>query len=312
MCFGCAQKEYTRQIFAMDTYMELTAYGSNSKEAVDAAVNKINELDRLLSVRNSESEVAKMNSMGKSILSEDTGHILKKSLEVYKMTDGAFNPLIYPVLEEWGFNDKTYKVPDKYSLEKALTRTDISNISFDETTNEAKLINGAKLDFGGIAKGYTSGIVMDIFKGYGIENAIVNLGGNVQVIGKNTDNKPWEIAIRNPDKSKEADYMGVLKVTDRAVVTSGGYERYFEKDGISYHHIIDPASGYPADSGLASVTVVAKDGALADGLSTALFVMGEEKAHELWEQNKEIFDYVLMNNNGEVIITEGLQGSFQY
>ncbi|MDR2615872.1 MAG: FAD:protein FMN transferase, partial [Oscillospiraceae bacterium] len=132
--------------------------------------------------------------------------------------------------------------------------------------------------------------------------------GNVYALGSKPGGGAWSVAVRDPFDG--AKYIGTLKLRDRAAVTSGGYERYFEKDGVTYHHIIDPRTGYPADSGLASVTVVAESGTLADGLSTGLFVLGKERAIELWRGNRELFDLVLVENDGGVTVTDGLKKAF--
>ncbi len=151
--------------------------------------------------------------------------------------------------------------------------------------------------------------MMKIFQEYGIESGIVSLGGNVQVLGRKANGGNWRVAVRSP--KGDGDFLGVLSVNGKAVVTSGGYERYFEQDGKTYHHILNPKSGYPADSGLESVTVVSEDGMLADGLSTALFVMGMEQAVSFWKLHREEFDAVFLDKEGELWITEGLEGAFQ-
>ena len=152
-----------------------------------------------------------------------------------------------------------------------------------------------KIDLGGIAKGYTSSRIMDIFKENGITSGLVNLGGNVQALGTKTDGSNWRVAVQSPDE---------------AVITSGGYERYFEQDGVTYHHIIDPKTGYPAENGLVSVTIVSSDGTLADGLSTSLFIMGEEKAAEFWKAHSDEFEAILETDDGTIYVTEGLKDSF--
>ena len=165
-----------------------------------------------------------------------------------------------------------------------------------------------KIDLGGIAKGYTSARIRDIFKKNGIESGLVNLGGNVQALGTKTDGNNWRVAVQSPDDTE--DYLGVLSIRDKAVITSGGYERYFEQDGVTYHHIIDPKTGYPAESGLSSVTIVSDDGTLADGLSTALFIMGKDKAESFWRAHSDKFEAVLVTDDGTIYVTEGLKGSF--
>ena len=165
-----------------------------------------------------------------------------------------------------------------------------------------------EIDFGGIAKGYTSGRIMDIFREHGITSGMVSLGGNVQVLGIKTDGSKWRVAVQNPEDTE--NYLGVLETQDRAVITSGGYERYFEQDGKTYQHILDPKTGYPADSGLTSVTIVSADGTLADGLSTSLFVMGKEKAVAYWRAHSEEFDAILVEKDGTVSVTENIADQF--
>ena len=167
---------------------------------------------------------------------------------------------------------------------------------------------GMMIDFGGIAKGYTSSCIMDIFSEYGIESACVSLGGNVQVLGTKPDGSKWKVAIRDPQD--ESGFLGILETSDKAVITSGAYERYFESDGVVYHHIIDPSTGYPSDSGIISSTIVSSDGVLADALSTAVFVMGVDKATRMWQENRDSFDMIIMTDDDEIYVTEGIKSDF--
>jgi thiamine biosynthesis lipoprotein len=164
-------------------------------------------------------------------------------------------------------------------------------------------IPGMEIDLGGIAKGFTSSRVMEVFKEHGVKHGLVSLGGNVQALGDKENGKPWRVAIQNPES--ELDYLGVLDIEDKCVITSGGYERFFEKDGVRYHHIIDPRTGYPADSGIISATIISKDGTLADGLSTSLFIMGKDEAEKYWRSNADKFDYILEDKDGKLYVTEG-------
>ncbi len=299
----------SRDIFAMDTYMTVTAYGEQAEEAVDAAVEEINRLDALLSTGNEDSEVAKINAKHGGSLSEDGAYLMKKSLELYQLTDGAFDISIYPVMDLWGFTTQNFAVPSSEDLKEKLALVDASKIDFDEESGALSFEqDGMEIDFGGIAKGYTSDQVTKIFADYGIESGLINLGGNVDAYGSKTDGTAWRVAIQSPDQ--DGNYIGVLEAEDKAVITSGGYERYFEEDGITYHHIIDPSTGYPADSGLKSVTIICDDGTLADGLSTSLFIMGEEKASGFWQEHSDEFDFVLMKDDGSLVISEGIEDSF--
>lgn len=302
-------KKVSKDIFAMDTYMTVTAYGKNAENSVNKAVDEINRLETVLSAEKQESDIYKLNETGSGTLSTDTKNIVSKALEINKTTNGAFDISIYPLMVKWGFTTQKYNVPSKNEISKLLKDVDSSKIIFDEKSGNIKLKENMKIDLGGIAKGYTSSRVMQIFKECGVTSGLVSLGGNVQALGTKTDGTAWQIAIENPDKS--SDYIGVVSVKDKAVITSGGYERYFEKNGKTYHHILDPETGYPAESGLKSVTIVSDDGTLADALSTSLFVMGKEKALDYWREHKNEFDTVLVEDNGDITITGGLEKIFK-
>lgn len=305
-----ADKSASREIFAMDTYMTVTAYGSQCDAAVEAAEDEINRLDGLISVGDEGSEIYQVNTTGSGVLSPELGYLVERSLELYESTDGLFDIAIYPIMDEWGFTTENYKVPDEAALQNLLTLTDASKINYDEESGEITFdMEGMQIDLGGIAKGYTSARIMDIYKEYGIKSGLVSLGGNVQLLGTKTDGSLWRVAIQSP--GDDSDYIGVLSASDVAVITSGGYERYFEQDGKTYHHIIDPRTGYPSDSGLLSVTIVSDDGTLADGLSTSLFIMGKDQAAEYWRAHSDEFDYILMDENNEIYITEGIADSFE-
>ncbi|MGN0204937.1 MAG: FAD:protein FMN transferase [Coprococcus sp.] len=301
--------EAVREIFAMDTYMTVKAYGINGEEAVEAAIAEIERLDALLSTGNKSSEVAGLNDNGGGSLSEETEVLLERSLDLYQSTDGAFDIAIYPVMKAWGFTDSKYRVPPETELIALLELADPSLIEYDRENHTVFFgKEGMQIDFGGIAKGYTSARIMDIYREYGISSGLVNLGGNVQAFGTKPDGSDWRVAIQSPDDS--GAYMGVLSVSDRAVITSGGYERYFEQDGEIYHHIIDPVTGYPAHNGLTSVTIVSTDGILADGLSTSLFIMGQDKAEDYWRAHSDEFDMILLSADDELYITEGIMQAF--
>ena len=304
-----SNEEASKDIFAMDTYMTVTAYGAKAQEAVDEAEAEIQRLDELLSTGNEESEIAQLNQNKSAILSEDAGYLVERALELNKETGGAFDIAIYPVMEAWGFPTQNYQVPTADTLESLLKLADASQIIYDENSRKISFgREGMKIDLGGIAKGYTSSRIMDIYKENNISSGLVNLGGNVQALGTKLDGSKWRVAVQSPDDTE--DYLGILSVEDKAVITSGGYERYFEQDGKTYHHIINPKTGYPAENGLTSVTVVSEDGTLADGLSTSLFIMGKEEAIEFWKAHSEEFDIIMLTDEGKLYVTEGIQDDF--
>ena len=301
--------EAVRDVFAMDTYMTVKAYGSNGDAAVDAAVDEINRLDALLSTGKKDSEIGQINANNGGQLSEDGAVLMERSLELYKSTNGAFDVAIYPVMRAWGFTDGNYQVPDADTLKATLELVDPSLIDYDKETSTVSFKkDGVQIDLGGIAKGYTSSRIMDIYKEKGVTSGLVNLGGNAQVFGTKPDGSLWRVAVQSPDS--EDEYLGVLETKDKAITTSGGYERYFEKDGVTYHHIIDPSTGYPADNGLISVTIVSAEGTLADGLSTSLFVMGKDKAIDYWRAHSDEFDMILLTDDEKLYVSAGIKDSF--
>ena len=301
-------KECTRQLFAMDTVMSFTAYGKNSEQAVDAAVKEVQRLDELLSTGNPDSEVSAINTKGSGTLSDDTKTILTEAMEIYRETDGLFDVTIYPLMQLWGFPTQEYHVPTESELQKALTKVDASQIVIEG--DQVTLGTGQQMDLGGIAKGYTSARIMEIYREYGITSGMVSLGGNVQTLGTRPDGKDWNIGIQNPD-GQQGSLLAALPVENKAVITSGGYERYFEEDGNTYIHILNPKTGYPADSGLVSVSIISENGMLADALSTSLYLMGKEKAAEYWRTHADAFDMILEDKDGTLYVTEGLSQEIQ-
>ena len=238
------------------------------------------------------------------MLHADTAALLERALALCGETGGALDVSIYPVVRAWGFTTGAYRVPEEAELAALLERVDYTRISLEGTV--LTLPEGMELDLGAVAKGWTGDRLMELLRGEGITSAIVELGGNVQALGSKPDGSPWRVAVQAPDGS---GYAGALEITDCAAVTSGGYQRYFEQDGETYCHIIDPAGGRPARSGLASVTVVAEEGAAADALSTALFVLGRERGEALWRERGG-FECVFIGEDGSVAVTQGLEGRF--
>ena len=298
----------SRDVFAMDTYMTLTAYGDNATDALNQAEAEIERLDSLLSTGDENSEIYALNQNGTGTISEDTETLLNESEKLYTDTEGVFDITIYPVMDAWGFTTQNYRIPSDAELKGLLENVDASKIQYDKDTKKVTLPANVKIDFGGIAKGYTSSRIMDIYKKCGVTSGMVSLGGNVQLLGTKPDGSSWRVAVQSPDDTN--DYLGVLETEDKAVITSGGYERYFEEDGKTYHHIIDPATGYPAENGLKSVTIVSDDGTLADGLSTSLFIMGKDKACDFWKEYSDKFDMILMTDDNELYVSEGIADVF--
>ena len=296
---------HTSTLLAMDTVMELRVYGG-SEELLERAEQRIQALEGLLSVTDPDSELYQLNQTGTANLSPDTAALLERGLELCRETEGALDLSIYPVVRAWGFTTGDYRVPEEDELAALLERVDYSQINLTPS-DTVSVPEGMELDLGGVAKGYTGDRVVELLREAGVTSALLSLGGNVQTLGTKPDGSDWSVAIRAPEGE---GYLGVLSVSDQAVVTSGGYERYFEgEDGTVYWHIMDPATGRPARSGLISVTVVGSEGMYCDALSTALFVMGEEKAVAFWRSHRD-FEMLLVTEDGRLLVSAGLTEQF--
>lgn len=329
LLFGCADKREEAQnilatqteknrheatSFAMDTIMTFLVYDEDGEQLITDAEQEIRNLERLLSVTLAESEISKLNhaSIGEWIpLSTDTWDLLSRGKELGEYTNKSFNIAISPLVKAWGFTaDEEKHVPDSETISNALSHIDLDKLRLNEETQSASLDqSGMSVDLGGIAKGYTSDKISALLREKGVTSALLNLGGNISAIGTKQDGSPWKVAIENPLDSD--DYVGILSITDRSVITSGGYQRFFEEDGVRYHHILDGETGYPADSGLLSVTIISKDGTKADALSTAIFVMGLQKGIALWKNSSD-FEVIFITTDGKVIATEDADAHFVF
>ena len=301
---------YSKDLFAMDTYMSLTAYGENAEAAVEEAAAEITRLEQIFSTNIETSEIAQINGNGGGEVSEDTAYLIEKSLEYYEETKGAYDITVYPLVYEWGFTTQNYQVPSQERISELLPL-----VGSDKMHLEGRTVSfdqeGMMIDLGTIAKGYASQKVADIFASYEISYGLINLGGNVQLVGTKPDGSDWKVAIQKPDKdASDSEYVGVLSASDCAVTTAGGYERYFEEDGTLYRHIFDPSTGCPTTSSLKSVSVVTKNGVDADGYDTALFVMDFDEAVAFWQEHKDLFDVILITEDDTIYVSKGIADDF--
>lgn len=294
-----------RQVFAMDTLMQLSAYGAKAEKALDLAEDELLRLEALFDPELETSEVYRLNNGETVYISSEISKVLELCYSVYSTSGGMLNPLLYPIIKAWGFIDYEYSVPSDDDIAALLDNVTFSSV--DITNDALTLPSGVQLTFGAVAKGYASQSVIDIFAKNGVTSAIVSLGGNVQSLGLKPDGSNWNVAVIDPEATNTS--LGTLSIGETAVVTSGGYQRYFEDSGEIYHHIIDPRTGYPSDSGLLSATIVCVDGALADALSTAMFVLGETGTLAYYNEFGG-FEYILVTQDGRVLISKGLTDSF--
>lgn len=316
LCFGCGtveQKEEEKkdssgqasaEVFAMDTIMDLTVYGDDAEEILSEAKQMIQKYESLFSVNIESSDVAKLNrSDGEPVsVSEETYELIQDSLKVSERTEGLFDISIYPLVRAWGFTTEQYRVPEEKEISRILKHVDYRKIRLGDDRTVA-LEKGMQIDLGGIAKGYLSQELTELFQRKNAQAAVVSLGGNVQTFGTKPDGSLFRVGITDP--ADGAGVLGMIEIGEKAVITSGSYQRYFEKDGKIYHHIMDKRTGAPAESDLRSVTVIADRGESADSLATALFVMGKKKAIEFDEKNEDI-QLIMVDERNEVWTSEGI------
>ncbi len=297
-------KKESADFFAMDTYMTVTVYDKNADAVIEEAKKLAYYYESIFSVNIDTSDISKLNnSSGSSVkVSPKTYELIEKSIEYSKESEGLFDITIYPVVKEWGFTTGEHKIPSDKRKKELLNRTGYQKIHLMQDYT-VMLEEGCEIDLGGIAKGFLSQEMIELFKEKNVTAAIVALGGNVQTYGIKPDKKDYSIGITDPFLKE--NIIGTISVKEKAVVTSGGYQRYFEKDGKTYHHIMDIRTGAPAESDIASVTVIADDGTYADAMATALYVMGEKEAKEYQKSHPEI-DIVLINTSGEIWTSKGV------
>ena len=304
---ACTPKSVGVDIFAMDTYMSLVAYGKGAQDAVNDSVQAINALEAEISRTREGSDVDTLNKTGSWTGSAEgtdaTSEILQQSLQYSAETNGLFDVTIAPLVLLWNINGDTPYVPAQEEIDALLPLVGSEHLHLG-SGNAATLDDGCAIDLGGIGKGYASDLVRLLWKSHGVKSGTVSLGGNVYVCGSKPNGKPWTVGIQDPNGDDCAAYVSL---TDAFVVTSGGYQRYFTADdGTVYQHILDPRTGYPAQSDLTSVSIITTDsGTRADAYSTALYVMGEKDAIAFWRTHGD-FDMILITVDGRVLSTPDL------
>ena len=300
---GCgAAQPAELSLFAMDTYMTFVAIGDGSDDVLSDLSRTVNSLEASLSRTVDTSEVSRLNRDGSAVWDEDGAQLLSWALQHSQETDGAFDITIAPLVELWGITSDSPRVPSQEEIDALLPLVGYEHVHQSAYYN-ISLDEGCAVDLGGIAKGYASDRLADIFAQYGVDSALVSLGGNVYARGAKPGGAAWSVAVQHPERE---GYAAMLSLSDAFAVTSGGYQRYFTgPDGTVYQHILNPKTGWPVQGDLLSVTIVADNGTMADAYSTALYVMGREAAQDFWRQNGG-FDMVLITKDGQVLYTPGL------
>ena len=328
---GCAEKEkmYKESRIVMDTFCTITVVSPSrkeAKEAIEAGFTEVKRLEQLLNFFSADSEVTALNrASGREPVkvSRDTLDVIKKTVEIANYTDGAFDPTIGPLMRLWGFESQNPKpsIPLENKIKDALRFVDYKKIKINNVASQIFLEEkGMEIDLGGIAKGYAADRAIEAIKAKGIKAALVAIAGDIKTFGLKPDLQPWKIGIQNPriesgvrgqstthgasGVMNEEDIFASLYIKDKAISTSGDYQRFFIQNGKQYHHILNPGTGYPA-AGVISVSIIAPEGYMADGLSTGIFVLGPDKGIKLLESMG--FDGMIVDANKKIFITKNLK-----
>jgi len=306
-------KPVEKETYMMGTIINFKVYGKNAEKATAEALKRISNIESKMSVQIKTSELSKLNAkagISGEKLSPDTYSVIEKSVQYSKLTGGAIDTTIEPIVGLWGIGTDKERVPSKKEITEKLKLVNYKDIILDKKNSTVKLkrINQA-IDLGAIAKGYTADEVKKVLLNNKVSSAIINLGGNIYAVGSRPGGKDWNVGIQNP-LSTRGEYLGTISVTDKSIVTSGNYERFFIKDGIRYHHIFDSKNGYPANKGLISTTIVSDMSVDGDALSTSTYILGLDKGLKLVESIKGV-EAIFVTNDKKVYVTPGLKSNFK-
>lgn len=311
---SCAKKDVepiTRSGFALDTICKITIYDEASEKVLDNCFAKLKEIENKMSVDIKTSELSAINNNAgiKPVkVSEETYHVISSGKQFSSLTGGKFDITVGPLVKLWGINTPHARIPAPSEIKAALPLINYKNIILNDKNKTIMLKNkGMSLDLGGIAKGYSGDAVEQVLKDSGVKHAIIDLGGNILTVGSKVDGSDWRVGVQNPIQPR-GDYLGIVEVNDKAVVTSGIYERFFMKNGKRYHHIMDTKTGYPVDNELASVSIVTDLSMNADALAKA-FCMGVKKGLAFIEKQKGV-EAIFVTRDSKVYITPGLKNKF--
>ena len=305
---------YEMESFCMGTIISQKVYGENAKTAAIEVEDEIKRLEGLMSFFLESSEVSKLNKAAGQYeveLSDEVLFVLNKAKYYSEICQGSFDITIAPIARLWGIFTSREKIPSQEEINEALKLTGHNYLSINNHLKTSKLEkSGQCVDLGAIAKGYAADRAIEIYKQHGVESAFINLGGNVAAIGNKPNGDPFRVGIQNP-LLERGQCLGAVNAANKTVVTSGDYVRYFEKDNKKYHHILDPRTGYPAESSLISTTIVSKESIDADALSTAIFILGLEAGIKLIDSQEDM-EAIFITKDKEIYVTKGLKEDFTF
>lgn len=302
----------SRSEVLMGTVVDVKLYDSNDEKILDRAFEKVKDLEKTLSINENGTLVDEINENAgiKPVkVDDDTYNIVKKGIEYAKLSNGLFDISVGPIVKLWNIGLPEAKVPTQDEINEKLPLIGYSDIELNENDKTVFLKRtGMMIDLGGIAKGYTADVISNILTEEGVKSAIINLGGNVFTHGKKVNGDDWNVGIQNPF-SERGGIIGSIKTSNKSIVTSGIYERYIEKDGVKYHHILSPKTGYPYENEIAGITIISDTSADGDALSTSVFAMGVEEGMKFVNSIDGI-DAIFITKDNKVYITDGIRSIF--
>ncbi|WP_423738977.1 FAD:protein FMN transferase [Clostridium cibarium] len=302
-----------KSYYILGTLINLKVFGKESEKAIDEAIERLIDIDNKMSAFKESSEISKINKnagIALQTVSNETFSLIDKSISYSELSEGAFDPTIRPLVSLWGIGTKSERVPTEIEINDNLKLVNYRDIILNKDDNSIGLKKqNQSIDLGGIAKGYAADEVVNIFLKHGIKSAIIDLGGNIFVLGNKNNESFWNVGIQNPFMPR-GEHIGILSLKDKSIVTSGNYERFFIKDNKAFHHIIDPKTGYPSSSNVISATIISDNSIDGDGLSTGVYIMGLDKALDLIESIKGV-DAIFITNDKNVFVTSGIRHNFK-
>lgn len=300
----------------LGTAVTITAYGRPGSGVFDEAFDRVLQIEQTMSTSEddySDTELMRVNAAagtGPVAVSADTLKVVEVALDFARASDGAFDITVQPLVRLWGIGTDHAGIPDPEDIRAALQVVGYENVRVDEDAGTIELlVPGSGIDVGGIAKGFAADEVAELLRNAGVKSALLDFGGNILTVGAKPDGSPWRIGVQTPDASR-GEFLGVATVRDMSLVTSGTYERYFEVDGVRYHHILDTTTGYPVQNGLESVTIITEKSIEADALSTLVFALGLDKGLQFAEERRGVEAILVTDDNG-VYTTSGVSEFFE-
>ncbi len=304
---GCQNKEkiITASNFMLNTVVVINIYDSEEESLTSESFKEIGRLEKILSADYDGGDLYNLNK-GEGLqtkVAPELFYVLKESIKYSELSGGMFDASIGPLVSLWEIKDGTGNVPEDKKIEEALNLINYKEIELTEPYN-VKLGKDMKVHLGAIAKGYIADCVKDMLMEKGVKSAIINLGGNVLLIGGKPDGGDFKVGIQNPYDST-GSYIGIVRVKDKSIVSSGSYERFFEKDGKTYHHILNPFTGFPADNELIQTTIISEKSLDGDALSTTAFLLGLKDGYAMIE-GLENTEAIFVTRDKKVYLTSGL------